>query len=172
MLDVIISEGILFWMRGRKPGAGKQQRAPHQDCFLRVFIWKSKACLWSVSARALLRSRRWNISCGRGLITAFVCSIQCPWTSLACVLIKSLLVIPRGARWDSSHVISPCSVFGSFPRFLSSSTCPLNFPQSPARHQSPDEELSFLFSRLKSWSTRADVRLTQARQLGLILPHH
>lgn len=41
------------------------------------------------------------------LRTELVCSIRCPWTSLACVLIKSLLVIPRGARWNSSQVTPP-----------------------------------------------------------------
>lgn len=70
------------------------------------------------------------------LFRAFV-YIQCPWTSLACVLIKSLLAIPPGvAWWDPSHVIPPIS--GLFPLFLSSSTCPLNSPQSPVPHQSFD----------------------------------
>lgn len=148
---VIISESILFWMSGRKLGAGKQRRAPHQGFFLFTSLYLEVQSLFVIrSARASLCSWRWKISCGRGLLTAFVCSIQCPWTSLACVLIKSLLVIPRGARWDSSHVISPRSVSGSFPRFLSSSTCPLNFPQSQAPHQSFDGELRFLFSRWRA----------------------
>lgn len=70
------------------------------------------------------------------LFRAFV-YIQCPWTSLACVLIKSLLAIPpRVAWWDPSHVIPPIS--GLYPLFFSSSTCPLNFPQSPVPHQSFD----------------------------------
>lgn len=152
---VIISESILFWMSGRKLGAGKQRRAPHQDLFfLFTSLYLEVRSLFVIrSARASLRSWRWNSETSAVVGASsqrFVCSIQCPWTSLACVLIKSLLVIPGGARWDSSHVISPRSVSGSLPRFLSSSTCPLNFPQSQAPHQSFDGELRFLFSRWRA----------------------
>lgn len=141
-------------MRGRKLGAGKQRRAPHQDFFsFYESLSGSPAPVCdqiSQSVALLLTVKHQLWSEPPHSVCVFY---QCPWTSLACVLIKSLLVIPRGARWDSSHVIPPPrSVSGSFPRFLSSSTCPLNFPQSQARHQSSDGELLFLFSR---WSAGA-----------------
>lgn len=143
-------------MRGRKLGAGKQRRAPHPD----FPFYESLSLL--VQRRFLtLKHQLWS----EPHRSVCVYSLQSPWTSLACVLIRSLLVIPGGARWESSHVISPCSVSGSLPRFLSSSTCPLNFPQSPAQHQSCDEELGFLFSR---WRAGAPAPIWDSHNWGAL----
>lgn len=112
----------------------------------------------------------WNISCYGDCSEAFV-YIECPWTSLASVLIKSLLAIPPGvAWWDSSHVIPPSlahSLCFSLPRHALWTSLSL---------QSHIKALivtsSFLFSR---WSadymcTCVEIKLRRPKQLRHFLP--
>lgn len=94
----------------------------------------------------------------RRLFRAFVC-IKSPWNSLSCVLIRSLLAIP----WSILVWAFPCHpplptpplftapISRSLPLFLSSLTCPLNFPQSPVPHQSPHRGFLFPVLKVKIW---------------------
>lgn len=151
-----VLNNIVLW---RKLHTGKQQYAPHMALLfpLEVFISSPEPAIHQIMEKAVFCSWWWNKNISstekklwRRLLGAFVC-IECPWTSLARVLIKSLLAIP----WRSPVWVFPCHhpppISRSFPLFPSSLICPLNSPQSPVPHQSFDRGFLFPLLKEKSW---------------------
>lgn len=112
---MLISKSILFWIAGGK-------RAPvNNNTLLRVlletFAERPELVFWRDCEDV-----RFVLDGQMSAVKGDACSV-CPWTSLACVLINSLLVIPSGvACWDPSPVPPPhssrsqaCSLSFSFP---------------------------------------------------------
>lgn len=128
-----VLNNIVLW---RKLHAGKQQHTPHMGLLflLEVFILSPEPVIHQNILLLMVKQehQQYRDKLLQRLLRTFVC-IECPWTSLARVLIKSLLAIPwRSPVWGFPchppiphlSLIPPVSLFLDMPFELPSVSSP------------------------------------------------
>lgn len=157
--EYLFQKSILFWIKGgNKP--------VNNNTLLLFLLETSMECPEPVSGEtvesvvlfSMAKCQPWTET-----LTAFVC-VERPWTSLACVLINSLLVIPSGAAcWDSSQVPPPIL------RLVPSVSLFLNMASElHSSFKALTEASSFFSSRWRAdyMCTCVQMRLRQLKQLS------
>lgn len=152
---ILNSESILFWIPGGNRAPVNNTLPP---VLLEAFVERPEAVAGEIVKTVGLFLMA-KCQPRRETLAAFVCA-QRPWTSLACVLINSLLVIPSGeACWDPSPVPPP------IPRLIPSVSLFLSVASEPhSSFKASTEASSFFSSRWSADYIRTCVQMSP-RQL-------